>query len=220
MSSNKPPRNDITETARDRAALAYRRHYGRGAKRSSARMRADAGRMVLGLADAGGERASDAAGMLTDLGVLMLRTAVTVADDLIGAAGELESRLTGVPGDRRGGEPPESTGAAVSAPPRLKLADVSPGATAKSNFVVRNDRLDTVDAMRLRCDGLFAAGGLRISGNNVKFTPSLVDVAAHSTKGITCTVHVPRTTKRGRYTGLIAPTNWPDVELLVTLNVV
>ena len=220
MSSSKPPRMDITETARDRGARAYRRHYGRQAKRSSARMRADAGRMVLGLADAGSERASDAADIVTDLGVLMLRTAVAVADDLIGAAGELESRLTGVSGDRRSGEPPESTGPVVSGPSRLKLPDASPGGTAKADFVVRNDSLETVDALRLRCDGLFAPGGLRISGNNVKFTPSLVDVAAHTTKGVTCAVRVARSTKRGRYTGLIAATNWPDVELLVTLNVV
>jgi hypothetical protein len=160
--------------------------------------------------------------MVKDLAVLMLQTAVTVAQDVAEAAVQLESMLTGLPRDDQSDERPgvDDDAVTLSAPPSLELPDVSPGGQAKADFVVRNSGLDTVDGMRVRCRGLFATGELRIAGERVKFAPPTVDVPPRGTAAVTCTVHVPSTAKRGHYSGVIEATDRPGVQLLALLHVV
>jgi hypothetical protein len=170
----------------------------------------------------GSEYVPDAADTAIDLAALMIRTALTVAEDVLDAALDVESMLTGVVRENQRDEPPapDDGGRTGSTPPNLELPDVSPGAETSGDFVVRNSGLDTVDAMRLRSSGLFAIGGLHISGLRVKFDPEEVEVAPHGTAVVSCIVHVPRDAKRGQYVGLIEATDRPDVKLLVELDVV
>jgi hypothetical protein len=201
LSSDQPPDKGIVETAADLGDQAYRQAY----ERVSA-----------------SERASGAADLAKDIASLMLRTAITIAEDFVEAAGELESVVAGSPRDGATVEPhePDDSAVTVPAPVALALPDVSPGDAASLPFDVRNDSLETVDGMRLRCAGLFGAGGIRISGPQIKFAPVTVDVAPHGTASVTCTVNVPASAKRGHYIGLIEATGLAGVQLLVTLDVV
>jgi hypothetical protein len=221
MSSSKPSQENITGVARERGRSASRRAHGRGNRRAGAHIRRDARGLAGEFADVGSEHAAEAVEIAKDLAALMLRAAVTIADGLVGTAEQLESVLTGLPSDDENhGSPGSGDQPLTAAPPALKLPDVSPGGEAAGDFVVRNTGLDTVDAMRVRCPGLFATGGLHISGDRVEFEPPSVDVPPHQTMAVTCTVRVPRASKRGQYSGLIEARDRPEVRLLVSLNVI
>jgi hypothetical protein len=166
--------------------------------------------------DMGSDLGADSLDLARDLAGLMFRTARTVGQDLLDAAGELEPLL----GDK-GRVPQRSSGESVagSAPAALALTDAAAGTTTSKEFLVRNDSLETLDALGLRCAGMFAAGGMRISSANIKFSPVTVDVLPRETANVSCKVHVPKATKRGHYVGLIEAVGLDDVQLLVTLDV-
>lgn len=201
MSSSEPPKKGIVETATDLGDQVYRQAY----ERVSAN-----------------ERASGAADLAKDVASLMLRTAITIAEDFVQAAEELESVVTARPRDAETGEPhgPNEGAAEAPAPVALALPAVSPGNSTSMSFDVRNASLETVDGMRPRCAGLFGAGGVRISGTHIKFDPVTVDVAPQGAARATCAVSVPAGAKRGHYAGLIEATGLAGVQLLVTLDVI
>jgi hypothetical protein len=85
---------------------------------------------------------------------------------------------------------------------------------------VRNDSRDELDALRLRCGGLFGPGELRIGGQHIRFSPLTVDVKPTSIAEVTCSVETLPETKRGHYVGLVEAVGVPGVQLLVVLDVV
>lgn len=212
MSSEKPASTPITEAATALGEEELRRAYADAGRTSAA------GGSAPGVSDVASEGVSSAADLARQVAGIVLRAAVGIGEQVVQAAGQLESAV----GDGPAGTPkyePHTDAAASREPVVLRLASVSPGAPAAKRFVVRNDSLDTIDAMPLRCDGLFALAGRRIPGESVRFTPPTVDVAPRGTAQVECTVNVPATAKRGSYTGLIE-TGRAGVQLLVSLTVV
>ena len=217
MSSKERPQKGLIEAATELGDQVYRQVY----ERFSGRAGADTADRAAGVVDAANERASGAVDLARDIAGLILRTAITIAEDVVEAAGQLESVVAGQPVGSPIVEPHESDDAVVTtaAPVALGLPDVSPGRTTSIPFDVRNDSLETIDAMRLRCGGLFGPGDVRIAGHYIKFAPVTVDVASHSVAKVTCTVDVPADAKRGHYAGLIEATGLTGVQLLVSLDV-
>jgi hypothetical protein len=87
-------------------------------------------------------------------------------------------------------------------------------------FEVRNDSRDMIDAMRLRCGGLFGADDLRVASLDVTFTPPL-DVPPRSRVQVICQVkNVSASAKLGHFVGLIEARGLTGVQLLVSLDVV
>lgn len=218
MSSKKRSQKNLIEAATDLGNQVFRQTY----EGISSRVGGDAASRASGVVDLANERASGAVDLAKDIAELVLHTFVTIAEDVVEAAGQLESVVTSQPSDRPIVKPPESEDKVVSTPPAAALAlpDASPGRTTSLPFDVRNDSLEMIDAMRLRCGGLFGVGDVRIPGPHVKFSPVTVDVAPESSAAVICTVDVPADTKRGHYVGLIEATGITGVQLLVTLDVV
>ncbi len=212
MSSENPPSDPITPAATTLGEEEFRRAFG-AAGRS-----APAGGTAPGVSDVAGEGVSTAADLARQVAGIVLRAATGIGEQVVQAARQLESVVVDEPAGGSAYEPPTDATARCE-PAVLRLQSVSPGGTASKRFVVRNDSLDTIDAMFLRCDGLFALAGRRILGESVRFTPPTVDVAPRGTAQVECTVNVPATAKRGSYTGLIE-TGRTGVELLVSLTVV
>src|SRR6185295_5486750 len=148
------------------------------------------------------EGASSAADLAREVAGIVLSAAVGLGELVVKAAGQLESAVADEP-DGGSGYESHTDDAARCEPPVLRLGSVSPGDTASKRFDVRNDSLDTMDAMRLQCDGLFAHAGARIPGKSIRFAPPTVDVAPNASAPVECTVKVPAAAKRGSYTGLI-----------------
>jgi hypothetical protein len=204
MSSDTPPPRRVADLAAE---------LGRGARGFYDRVTSSSD--APGLYVAADRRATDAADLAVDLGEIVLGAAVAIGEQVLDVARQLESRL-----GERGGRPPGPQVEAGSPAAVLVLPTVSPGRSASAPFTVRNDSLETIDAMPLRCDGLFGAGGTRITGRRVSFRPSTVAVAPGGTADVQCVVDVLDTTKRGGYTGLIEAAGLPGVRLLVTLDVI
>jgi hypothetical protein len=213
MSSEKPSSKDVKAAATDLGRDEFRKAYGAAAGRGPARARGRA----PGLTDVASEGASGAADLAREVAGIVLRAAVGIGEQVVKAAGQLESVVVDEPGGLT--YEPRTGDAAPCEPPVLRLPAVSPGDTASKTFDVRNDSLDTMDAMRLQCDGLFAHAGARIPGKSIRFTPPTVDVAPKGSAPVECTVKVPAGAKRGSYTGLIE-TGRTGVDLLVALTVV
>jgi len=86
--------------------------------------------------------------------------------------GVVEHRLGSWVRDRQApGAKPDGEATAAVAPVALVLPTVSPGGETSVAFEVRNDSRDMIDAMRLRCGGLFGADDLRVASLDVTFTP-------------------------------------------------
>jgi hypothetical protein len=167
-----------------------------------------------------GEAAAEGADVARQAAGILLRAARAFGEQTVDAAGELESLVTGrKPRDPSQGAPP-APGAAPRRPAALMLGSVSPGRSASKPFDVRNDSLDTINAMPLHCDGLFGAAGRHIAARNVTFDPLSVNVRPQGTAEVKCTVAVPRTATRGTYTGLITASDRTGVQLLVSLTVI
>lgn len=216
MSSEQPRR--IVDDARHRGERAFRRAYGS----VSQQMGAEPGVRGPSVFDLVGEGGAGAVGRARDIAVLMLRTAATIAEGCVDSAEELESILTGHPlSDRAGSAPkPDGEATAAVAPVALVLPAVSPGGETSVAFEVRNDSRDMIDAMRLRCGGLFGADDLRIASLDVTFTPPTLDVPPRSRVQVICQVNVPASAKLGHYVGLIEARGLTGVQLLVSLDVV
>lgn len=219
MSSEDSPHKIILKAAADTGDLAYRKAYEfASARRGTA---PGSGLRTSGLAERAGEHAAGAGDLAMQIARLVLRTAVALAEDVVEGAGQLESVLAGQPSDDSNRHRPgdgDGDGAAM-APAAAALPRVSPGGTTSVKVAVRNDSPDTVDAMRLRCGGLYSSGDVRIPGHRVKFEPVTVNVAPRATAEVTCSVNVPADAKRGHYTGLIEATGLTGVQLLVSLDV-
>jgi hypothetical protein len=212
MSSEKPQSTPITPAAARLGEDELRRQYADVARSPAA------GGSAPGVSDVAGEGVSTAADLARQVAGIVLRAAAGVGEQVVQAAGQLESVVGDAPARTSKYEPHAGATASGEAAV-LRLGSVSPGATASKRFVVRNDSLDTIDAMSLRCDGLFALAGRRIPGESVRFMPPTVDVAPRATAQVECTVTVPATAKRGSYTGLIE-TGRTGVQLLVSLMIV
>lgn len=223
MSSNDSPQKIFLKAAADAGDQAYRKAYEYAGTRRRAGAGAGAGTdgRTPRLADLAGERAASAGEKATRVARLVLRTAIAVAEDVVEGAGQLESVLAGQPADDPNASRSDNEGgAATSAPaPAALLPAVSPGRTTSAPVTIRNDSPDRVDAMRLRCGGLYGTGDVRIPGHHVKFAPVKIDVGPRGTADVTCTVNVPADAKRGHYTGLIEATGLTGVQLLVSLDV-
>ena len=205
MSSENPPASPFAKTATSLGEEELRRAYDAPAPGTVA------GGSKPGVTDVANEGVSAAADVARQVAGIVLRAVAQ-------AAGQLESLV----GDEAAGAPahePHTDTRAPGEPVVLRLSSVSPGGSASKRFDVRNDSLATIDAMPLRCDGLFALAGRRIAGESVRFTPPTVDVAPRGTAQVECVVNVPATAKRGSYTGLIE-TGRTGVQLLVSLTVV
>src|SRR4051812_32424287 len=168
-----------------------------------------------GIYVAADRRAGEAAEFAGDIGEIVLGAAVAIGETVLDVARQIESRL-----GERDGRPREPRAAGGSAAAVLVLPTVSPGRSASALFTVRNDSLETIDVMPLRCDGLFATGGAHIPGRRVSFRPATVGVAPRGTAAVECHVDVPDAAKRGSYTGLIEAAGSPGVQLLVKLEVI
>ena len=218
MSSEQPRSKRIVDDARHRGERAFRRAYGD----FSHQLGAEPGVRGPSVFDLVGEGGAGAVGSARDVAVLMLRTASTIAEGCVDAAEELESILTGHPLSGRAGSAakPDGGPTAAVAPAALVLPAVTAGRETSAPFEVRNDSRDMVDAMRLRCGGLFGADDARIVSTDITFTPATLDVPPRSRVKVTCHVKVPASTKRGHYVGLIESRGLTEVQLLVTLDVI
>jgi hypothetical protein len=105
-------------------------------------------------------------------------------------------------------------------PSILTLPNASPGQPTSVALVVRNDSLDTFDAVALRCSALVAPGDCSIPGSLVSFSPPSVDVKPNSTATVVCKVRVPADATRGHYLGVIDAIGIGGVQLLIALDVV
>ena len=153
----------------------------------------------------------DLAAELAELGV---RVVGRIVVEVTSAAAEFVQVIARRAGDR-------SPGAVGPEPaPVLVLPDVSPGQTTTSHVSVRNDTLDMIDGMRLRCGGLFGPGEERILGYKLDFSPPVVDVRPGTTVNVACSLVVPSDSKRARYFGVIEAAGTPGLQLLVSLNVI
>src|SRR4051812_16914183 len=171
MSSENPSSKDVKAAATDLGRDEFRKAYGaagRGTTRAADR--------APGLTDVASEGASGAADLAREVAAIVLRAAIGIGEQVVKAAGQLESAVGDEPGGGSEYEP-HTDAAAPCEPAVLRLGSVSPGGSASKSFDVRNDSLDTMDAMRLRCDGLFAHAGARIPGKSIRFAPPTVDVA-------------------------------------------
>jgi hypothetical protein len=212
MSSENPPPTPFAEAAASLGEEELRRAYDAAGRTPAA------GGSAPGVSDVASEGASTAADAARKVAGGVLRAAVGFGELVVDLAGQLESALADAPAGASTNEP-HTDATAPRGAVVLRLPSVSPGETASKPFVVRNDSLDTIDAMLLRCDGLFALAGRRIPGESVRFAPPTVEVAPKGTAQVECAVKVPATAKRGSYTGLIE-TGRTGVELLVSLTVV
>ncbi|MEP6661026.1 MAG: hypothetical protein ABJD24_14010 [Acidimicrobiales bacterium] len=160
--------------------------------------------------------------LVTELAELGIRVVGKIAVEVTNAAAELVQVIARRAGDGSLSDPLRlSVGGAVPEPaPVLVLPDVSPGQTTTSHVSVRNDTLDMIDGMRLRCGGLFGPGEERILGYRLDFTPPVVDVRPRTTVNVACSIVVPSDTKRARYFGVIEVAGTPGLQLLVSLNVI
>ncbi len=176
---------------------------------------------VAGVASGG---ASTLFGLAQEMAGLALHTAGQISESLVEAAGELETLVArpadGAAGPRSDVALPDERDRSTPPPQSvLVLGATSPGRTTSATFEVRNPGDDTVDAVHLRCGGLFAPGDVRIAGSHVTFAPLTVEVAPGATVTATCTVEVPERAKRAHYVGLIEANGLAGVQLLVSLDV-
>jgi hypothetical protein len=179
---------------------------------------------IGGMARAGS--GNDLATLVHDVAQVVLHTATTAGEAILDGARALEQLLDETGGGAGGGAGGGGTGsdgtpagAGLGAPVALALPATSPGETASGSFRVHNDSLDTVDALRFRCGGLFGPGDLRITPARIRFDPPVVDVAPDGDAVATCVVAVPKSAKLGHYTGLVEAAGLSGVQLLVTLDV-
>jgi hypothetical protein len=216
MSSEIPPTKRLIDAATDLGEQALRKVGGGGDRSRGGRGRAPTGQAPGTVA---GEGAAGAADLARDAAGLALRAAVMFGERALDFAGQLESKVGDAPaaGARR---EPYADRAAASGPLALMLGSTSPGGTVSKSFDVRNDSFDRIDGMRLRCDGLFGAGGRHISATSIRFSDDNVAVAPSGTARVECTVDVPAGATRGTYTGLIEAADRPGVQLLVSLTVI
>jgi len=225
MSTDAPtPRNikDLVDEATALGQRAYAQAFDRvnavggtvGAAAGAASGSA-AGSVPPRVADLANGTTSTLLGLAEDVVGLALHAAVQIGGSLVDAAGELEKVLgRDGPMTRDAGDGPTA-----AAPSALALPDSTRGAQSHATFDVRNSGLDTVDAIGLRCSGLFATGDARIEGGHVAFAPSTIELLPGATATVTCSVEVPAKAKRGHYVGLIEATGLTGVQLLVTLDV-
>jgi hypothetical protein len=223
MSSDKSPPQRLSELAADlldHVSQEARHHI-------SSRAGASPGRIGGHSTDRLTGPASDGVELAKDIAELVLHTATTVVQDVADAAASLESLVAAHRQGSAHARPPDVPGmesrdpaAAVFTPVALALPAVSPGESTSMAFDVTNHSRRTLDAIRLRCRGLFAQGDARISGRQVKFAPVTVDLLPGSAASVTCTVTVPKTAKRGNYSGLIEAIDLAGVQLLTSLDVV
>lgn len=160
--------------------------------------------------------------LATELAELVMRVAGKIAEDVTKAAAEFGAVIVRRAADGSLSDPPRGSDppSGPTLPATLSLPDVSPGQTTSALVEVRNDSLETVDGLRLRCPGLFGSGEERILGYRVSFSPLVVDVEPGGRASVTCSLAVPPDTKRARYVGLIEAAGTPGVQLLVSLNVI
>lgn len=169
-----------------------------------------------------GGRSGDLAALVHDVAQVVLHTATTAGEAILDGARALERLLDGTgdgTGEGAGGADSGPGEAGPGAPVALALPATSPGGTTSGSFRIRNDSLDTVDALRFRCGGLFGPGDLRITPARIRFDPPVVDVDPEGNAVATCVVAVPKSAKLGHYTGLVEPAGLSGVQLLVTLDV-
>src|SRR3954469_9108205 len=120
-----------------------------------------------GIYVAADRRAGEAAEFAGDIGEIGLGGAVGVGAPVPDAARQIESRL-----GERAGRPREPRAAGGSAAAVLVLPPGHPGRSASALYRARNDRLETIDVMLLRCDEPCATGGAHIPGRRVSFRPA------------------------------------------------
>ena len=175
--------------------------------------------------DARGDRGVTLHGLVnlaTEIAELAIRAVGKLAVDVTGAAAEFGALIARRVGDGSLSDPLRVPGAAGDPAPAqvLVLPDVSPGQTTAAQVTVRNDTLNMIDGMRLRCGGLFGPGEERILGYRLDFTPPVVDVRPGTSASVACSLAVPADTKRARYFGVIEAAGTPGLQLLVSLNVI
>lgn len=153
---------------------------------------------------------------------MLVNTAAQIAERVVKAAGDVGTVVVNHPATGPLLAPLRTVGQAAVAPAvtSLHLPDVTPGRSTTATMELRNDSNDELDALRLRCGGLFGPGELRIGGQHVRFSPLTVDVRPTSIAEVTCSVETPPETKRGHYVGLVEAVGVAGVQLLVVLDVV
>jgi len=167
-----------------------------------------------------GEAAASGADLARQAAGILLHAARVAGEQAVDAAGQLESLVTGRAPRDAAPAAPRPYDAASRRPTALMLGSVSPGRSVSKPFDVRNDSLDTVDAMPLRCDGLFGDAGRHIAAGDITFDPVSVTVMPQGSAEVRCTVAVPEAATRGTYTGLITASDRTGVQLLVSLRVI
>lgn len=173
--------------------------------------------------DFGGQMTAETIDLVREVAGVLLGTAASVGEELVGMASDLEPVVGNESRRRRSGQSASGDRASLAADaaemPVLALTDAAPGNKASGDFVARNDGLDDIDVMGLQCGGLLASGGARIEQKQVTFQPPTVALPARSAVTVTCTVEVPAKAAKGAYVGLVDSPDVPAVRLLVTMNV-
>jgi hypothetical protein len=204
---------------RSMAETALRKAERQSFSRRSGR-RTGSSRMV----DVGGQMTAETIDLVREVAGVLLGTAASVGEELVGMASDLEpvvgnrTRRHRRSGGSASGDRTSSGGDATEMPV-LALSDAAPGNKASGDFVAYNDGRDDVDRMGLRCAGLFGSDGARIQQKHVALKPAALVLPGHRTVTVTCTVEVPASAANGDYVGLIDSPDLPDVRLLVTLHV-
>jgi hypothetical protein len=176
------------------------------------------------MVDFGGQMTAETVDLVREVAGVLLGTAASVGEELVGMASELEPVVGNQTRRRRhsGGSASrdrDSSTGGIAEMPVLALPDSAAGNKTTADFVARNDGLDDIDVMGLQCAGLFASDGARIERKHVTLDPAAVALPAHRSVTVACIVKVPANAKSGAYVGLVGSEDLPDVRLLVTLNV-
>jgi hypothetical protein len=179
------------------------------------------------MVDLGGQMTAETIDLVREVAGVLLGTAASVGEELVGMASDLEPVVGNETRQRRrsggsaSGDRGDRTAPAGDATemPVLVLPDAAPGNTSSGAFLAYNNGRDDVDVMGLQCAGLIASGGKSVAQKHVKLSPATIALPARRTVSVTCTVELPGSAKQGSYVGLIESPDLPDVRLLVTLDV-
>ena len=143
---------------------------------------------------------------------------VDLVDVAVNSTGSFGRRAVAVRGSEGNGHAThEERGSHV---PTLVVPEPVPaGEVATTALVVENNRSTVTGAFEFTCSDLVSAGGHRIGGEAVTFSPRQVSVSPQSSQRVTVLVSVPAEAAPGTYSGLLQGGGVEHVRAVLSLEV-
>jgi hypothetical protein len=104
--------------------------------------------------------------------------------------------------------------------PAFLLGRVAPGKAVSGTLDIANTGMEPFEGIQFRCNGLGGGGNDRIADSQIDISPRQLDVQSGWAVPVTVTVRVPATARLGGYTGVVEVVGWPELNALVSLEVV